>query len=80
MKRASLRDLSERVGAAQRALAKAVHERVKPGDRVHVRWGDNEVPADVVRVLEHWPRVQVNSIHGKTYVVDAYRLVEFDYL
>jgi hypothetical protein len=78
MSQTKLRTLNERLHAASHALGVAVEGRMRPGDRVHVRWGENEVRAEVVRTYGRM--VWVRSTHGKEYRVDATRIVEFDFL
>lgn len=76
---ATLKELSDDVYAAARALEAAVQERITPGDEVHVRHGDHETPAEVLAVYGR--RVQLRSkVSDKEYTVDAYRLVEFEEL
>lgn len=74
-KKTYLRRLQDDVDAAERKLRAEIAREFFPGRPVHVTWGDNECPATVVHV--YGERVEVRSVHGKTYQVGAYRLVEF---
>ena len=69
--------LANAAGAARRRYEKAVEARFRAGDPVHVRHGDNLIPAEVVKSRDE--RVTVRSHTGKTYQVDGYRLWEHDH-
>lgn len=70
----NLNQAMQDVRDAELRLEAGIEAAFPPGRYVHVRHGDNEVPATVVAVYgEH---VEVRSLHGKTYQVYAYRIVE----
>ena len=75
---ASLVTLYQRSIRAERELDDAVAARFTEGLPVNVSWGNSSTAAVVVSV--HHGSVRVESIHGKVYMVDPQRLLEFDLL